>query len=489
MLRRRPAIGCALACRLKCPMLSETLEPIRAALTPATNEALATGREAYQQSRVSEAEAAFRSALTIEPNNPTALNGLGMCLYRQARHAEARPYFARVNALAPDVADAHFFGAACALMDQDHAAAERGYRAALALNPNDARYVHGLATLRSVSGDVEAALAGFQQAQRLLPGYHWAQFSEGLTLLGMGRWIEGWPLIEARHAIGVTQTPLEDRPRWDGRPLAGGSILLRTEQGIGDALHMVRYVHNVREAGAGRIVLQARPELFRLFRHVGADLTVLLGDELPATDCYADLMSLPGIFAATPADTWGGVYVAPRAQDTLSWRRRLAGQRRPRVGLCWAGGEVPWAEPSALAVNARRSLTAAALGPLLAVPGATFVSLQLGQPAPPGVWSRTDELVDMADTAALIAACDLVITVDTSIVHLAGAMGWPVWMLDRLDKCWRWLPGQEYSPWYPTLRIFRQSRLGDWVPVIERAAVELSHWTRDVAAVLRAVGE
>lgn len=457
-------------------------EPIRTAKTEAGDDAIRTAHAAFQRGDLPLALAAWARALRAEPDNPTALYNAGITRFRMIEHAAARPYFARVTELRPDMALPWFAHAACCLMARDHDAALAGYTRAAEIAPNNARFAHGLATVRSIMGDKLGALAGFRRAQELAPGYAWARFSEGVTLAQMGRWSEAWPAMEARKLIGVTSRPLTDRPMWDGRSLNGQSILLRTEQGIGDVIMAARYVDAVRAVG-GDVTLETRPELARLFGCLGVP-QIEVNTEPPLTDWYDDLLSLPLRFGTEPhSEPWDGAYVAADASLVADWQRALAGVQRPRVGLCWAGGTPP-GDPSGLAIDLRRSLTPEQVAPIVAVPGVSFVSLVPEQVAPAGVLDLTGRIRDMADTAALVACLDLVITVDTAIVHLAGAMGRPVWMLDRFDHCWRWLPNRETSPWYPSLRIFRQETLCAWGPVIDRAAVELERWASEVRRAL-----
>lgn len=437
----------------------------------ASNEA---GLEAFRTEDYAAAADAFERTLAVEPNNPDALFRLGMCHYMRERHEDAIPFLTRVIGLKPDVPELWFRLAGSLLVECDHDGAGRAYQRAAELAPDVPQYAHGLATWRSVTGDAAGALAGFRRAQMLQPGYAWACYSEGMTLAGMGRWGEAWDLMEARRFIGITAAPLDGIPIWDGRELDGATILLRTEQGLGDVIHMARYVPMVRERG-GNVVLETRPELIRLLAG-GADI-VPVGEPLPLCDWQDSLMSLPGRFATMPDSVpWDGPYLTAEAADVAAWASRLADVPPPRVGLCWAGGTPPGPRPTTLRYAKRRDLTAEQMAPILAVPGLSWVSLMQGGTMPAGVWDQTAFLDDMADTAALIANLDLVVTVDTSIVHLAGALGVPVWMLDRFDHCWRWLPGREDSPWYPSLRIFRQAALGEWQPVLERCAAELTAW-------------
>jgi hypothetical protein len=218
----------------------------------------------------------------------------------------------------------------------------------------------------------------------------------------------------------------------------------------------------------------------------GVAQVVAAGDPLPAHDLHLSLMSAPDRLGTTLATVPGEIpYVAPDQALVAAWSRPLAGMSGPKVGLVWAGDPRP-DDRRAHAIDRRRSMALRRLAPLLAVPGIAFVSLQKGSAAAeigqlPDDLRPLDpmgEVSDFADTAGLIANLDLVISVDTSVAHLAGAMGKPVWILSRFDGCWRWLSGRDDSPWYPTVRLFRQAAPGDWDPVIARVVEALAKLRR-----------
>jgi hypothetical protein len=195
------------------------------------------------------------------------------------------------------------------------------------------------------------------------------------------------------------------------------------------------------------------------------------GEPGPPFDVQCPLPSLPWALGLTLAGIPGAPYLAPDAAGVAAWRERLSFLSGARVGLCWAGNP-------GYAADSRRSLAPERLSALAGLPGVAFVSLQPGAVAPPGLLLHdwTADLHDLADTAALLACLDLVVTVDTAVAHLAGALGRPVWLLNRFDTCWRWLLARDDSPWYPTLRIFRQDRPGDWDGVLARVRAELADY-------------
>jgi hypothetical protein len=259
-------------------------------------------------------------------------------------------------------------------------------------------------------------------------------------------------------------------PLWKGETDLGKTLLLHGEQGFGDTLQFCRYAAIAKTQGL-RIVLEVQPPLRRLMSSLaGCDQVVARGDPLPDFDFHCPLLSLPRVLGTSDLDDipTSVPYLQAEAKDEALWAGRIASLPDGvlRVGLAWAGA--PRREsPVQAAFDRRRSLPLGALAPILALPGARFFSLQKGVLAGPGLVDFMAEMKDFADTAALIANLDLVISVDTSVVHLAGALGKPVWLLNRFDTDWRWLVEGEETPWYPTMRLFRQRSSGDWAGVID----------------------
>ncbi|XKH38535.1 hypothetical protein ACIU1J_25365 [Azospirillum doebereinerae] len=265
---------------------------------------------------------------------------------------------------------------------------------------------------------------------------------------------------------------------WRGEPLNGATILLHAEQGHGDTLHFVRYAPLVAAQG-GRVVLAVQPALKRLVAGMpGVAAVYALTEAFPAPDLHCPLLSLPRLLG-TELDTIpsGIPYLHPPAAAVGKWLGQPLPGAGLRVGLVWSGDP----RPSLLRANLtdrRRSMTLRDLAPLAEVPNLRFVSLQMGGPAaqladPPAGMDIHDPMgavTDFADTAALVLRLDLVITVDTSVAHLVGALGKPVWVLSRYDGCWRWLQDRDDTPWYPTMRLFRQTVSGDWTTVGRRVA-------------------
>jgi hypothetical protein len=217
-----------------------------------------------------------------------------------------------------------------------------------------------------------------------------------------------------------------------------------------------------------RVVIETQPPLVRLLRSLPRIETVVgRGDPLPAFDLHCPMLSLPLAFGTTvPSIPAAPGYLHAAASEIDAWRTRFAAMRRPRVGLAWAGS-------AKLATDSRRSLDPRHLAPLFGVPGVSFFSLQKDRPALFMMTDVMDGVTDFAGTAGLVGMLDLVISVDTAVAHLAGALGKPVWLLDRFDPDWRWLAGVRKSPWYPGMRIYRQSQPGDWEAVLAEVAADL----------------
>jgi hypothetical protein len=302
-----------------------------------------------------------------------------------------------------------------------------------------------------------------------------------MALLSRGEFPEGWQEYEWRWKCKDFPAHLRifTQPRWDRSPLEGRTILLHTEQGFGDAIQFIRYLPQVKQWG-GKIQIACRAELVRLFQANSQGCQILApGEPLPSFDVYSPFLSLPRIFATTLDNIPSVVpYLHAEADDAKKWQHRLADHSSTtNVGLVWAGN-------AAHQNDRNRSITLAKFAPLAQVPNVRFFSLQKGSPAaqskslPAGMMLTdwTEELNDFSDTAALIANLHLVIAVDTAAVHLAGALGKPVWTLLPFVADWRWMLEREDTPWYPTMRLFRQTSEGDWKGVIDRVAHSLSEF-------------
>ncbi len=368
----------------------------------------------------------------------------------------------------------------------DPAGAEACFRALLAERPGDADLLVDLGSVLAAAGRDDEAASCFDTALAVVPDHLRANGAKPLLALRRGDFAEGWQRFEVRWRTPYYRAI--DRgfphPPWRGpEPLAGRTLFLHAEHAFGDTIQFCRYARLAADAGA-RVVLEVQPALAELLAGLDPRVRVMArGCPLPAFDLHCPLLSLPRAFGTTvatiPAEP---AYLAAEPARIVRMRRLVPALERAglKVGVAWAGNPYP-GDPAAQLVDRRRSIAPAALAPLGEIPGVTLVSLQAGPaagaPDRPGGEALVDPMGavrDFADTAAVVAGLDLVVTVDTAVAHLAGALGRPVWLLDRFDHCWRWLRGRTDSPWYPQLTIFRQPRPGDWTVPIAQAAAALA---------------
>ena len=412
----------------------------------------------------------LQRAAQVQPEMGRVFSGLGCVQQKLGDAAGAASSFARAAELEPQQAD-HFFSLGNALYQLARLeAAEAAFQRAVALNPRDAESWNNLGKCLKELNRVQEAIAAYDQALALDARYGLALQGRALSLLTAGRLAEGFRDQEERRQLSPPRH--FDGARWTGQPIPGKTLLLHAEQGFGDGIFSARHVQLVRPH-CGRVVLECRPELKTLFVHSGvAEVVVGFGEELPPFDFYASAVSLTGLLNLAPGNIPA---VGPYLQAPMAEVPAAGGTLK--VGLVWAGNP-------AYADDASRSLSLEQLAPVLAVSGVTFYSLQ--QPLPSGNEGRLKEypnlrvlggFKDYLATAAAVAGMDLIIAVDTSVAHLAGALGKPVWTLVPFAPDWRWF--QEFgdtTPWYPTMRLFRQSERGVWPPVIARVAGDLERW-------------
>jgi tetratricopeptide (TPR) repeat protein len=460
--------------------LDEAVAAIRRALElrpdyPAAHRSLELALQAQQE----------MAAGCRAPDDPIAHNNLGNAFQQQGRLDEAIDCYHRAIALRPDYPEVYSnLGNAL----QQQAKLEEAvdcYRRALELRPDyPEAYVNLSNAMRDLGRPVEAAEC-CRRALELRPNYPTAHSNLALALLAQGDMAAGWPEYEWRwHTMQMVAAHRSfAQPQWRGEDGQGRTLLIHAEQGLGDTLQFCRYAPLVAARGL-RVVMQVQDALVRLVRDLpGVAAVVGYSEKLPPFDLHCPMLSLPLAMGTTvetiPAAT---PYLHADPAQVAGWRARLAamGDRGPLVGLAWAGN--PRTNmPFLTSIDRRRSIAPERLAPLFAVPGLRFVSVQKDGPKAPENYPLTDfmdEMTDFADTAALVANLDLVVTVDTAIVHLAGALGKPVWMLDRFDTCWRWLQGRRDSPWYPALRLYRQTQPGDWESVLAEVADDLRRFAQ-----------
>jgi tetratricopeptide (TPR) repeat protein len=455
--------------------LDEAIACYRSALT-LRPDALDTldnlGSALRARGQLDEAQACYERALALRPNRIESQIGLGVVLRDRGRLEEAVARYEQLLALAPGHPEArNNLGDALVDLGRTDEAIEH-YQQVLALQPDRAEIHYNLGSARQRQGRYTEALTCYGRALALKPDYAKAHLNRSLALLLTGELDAGWQEYEWRFAVNVYDRKF-DRPLWSGERLIGASILIHAEQGYGDTLQFIRYVPAVAERG-GRVVLEVPKALVRLARTVvGASEVVAAGDPLPSFDCHCPLLSLPRVLKTNLATIPNAVpYLSAPADASGVWAERIATAPGLRVGVVWAGAIVG-------AIDLRL------LQPLWAVDGVSWFSLQVGERS--GDISSLSEvksadlspwLVDFAETAAAICHLDLVISVDTSVAHLAGALGRPTWLLLRYPPEWRWLLEREDSPWYPTARLFRQRKEGDWPCVAREVAAALAHMAR-----------
>ena len=423
------------------------------------------------------AEAALDAAAACASDNVVIMHQRGRAKQKRGDAETAADCFAAAVRLQP--------GEAGLMTDLGHALqslgrfaeAEHWLAEALRLRPDDPQALTNLGQLLDDLGRAEEAEALHRAALRIAPAHAGVRYNVAMCLLMQGRLAEGFADYHARWEA-LEWTPRFPAPPWAGEP--AGTVFVHEDQGAGDYLQFCRLVPLA--AQRTRVLLQVPPPLRRLLRSLAGDYTVVnpedyQGRDAPAFDHHCPLIDLMHALRLTGETIPAAPYLAAEPALVAAWRARLAALPGRRVGLVWAGNpDYPH--------DRARSLPYAALAPLQGVPGVSFVSLQKGgaawtQRAPgalPGLalhdW--TGELGDYADTAALIAALDLVVSVDTSVAHLAGAIGAPVWMLNRPDTDWRWGKQGSATPWYPSMRIFRQAVPRVWEPVLAEVGAALA---------------
>jgi tetratricopeptide (TPR) repeat protein len=429
-------------------------------------------------------DAQFAACRALDPSDPGLAFAYADFLHESDRPEAAAVLLAGLLRDRPTLAPAHnLLGIALSDLGEPEAAIA-AFRAAVDGAPAEAPAWANLGLALRHQGRFDAALAAYDAALARSPTDTRIRLNRAVALLAAGRLEAAWADFECRQRLSGAPPMPPGRllPSLDPGPdLAGRTVLVTHEEGFGDTLQFVRYLPMLAARGA-RVLAWVPKELSRLLADAPG-LTGLVPPDAPppAYDWHCPFCSLPRAFATTLSTIPARVpYLHADPALAAAWAGRLPADGL-RVGLVWAGQARPWLAGFS-ALDRRRSTTLASFAPLAELPGARFVSLQKGPAAgqartpPPGLalLDPMGQVSDFADTAAIVANLDVVVSVDTAVVHLAGALGKPVLLLNRYDGCWRWLYGRADSPWYPSLRIFRQSRPGDWAPVMAEAAEALA---------------
>jgi tetratricopeptide (TPR) repeat protein len=439
------------------------------------------GRLFQAEGRLAEAEQSYQRCIGRDPGRASAHNNLGCVLQMRGKLDLALACYRRALQLDPTLPQANQNLAAITRDRQAAELAVAGHLRAAQNNPADAQALVDLGNTYRELGLHREAIDSFSRALERAPELAEAHFARSFELLLCGDYSEGWEEYEWRWKVRAHSSPMSEfgSPIWDGREIPGGTVLLHAEQGFGDTLQFVRYAPLVAQR-CEAVLLECQPELARLLAGTaGVSRLLPHGAPHPASHAHLPLMSLPRVFRTTlNTIPWAGPYVAASAARSMQCRELLepAGFN---VGLVWAGR--PQQED-----DRKRSVPLAMLAPL-AREGVNFYSLQKGEAAaqakqaPAGLRliDLDEHIADFADTAAFMSQLDLIITVDTSVAHLAGAMGRPTWVLVALIPDWRYHLEREDNPWYPTMRLFRQVADGDWSWPIERAAQALARVARE----------
>lgn len=438
-----------------------------------------------------EAAQAFHEAALLNPNSFEVQINFGACLKNLGEYDRSLYHLNIAKQLSPH--DARVFlniGATLEAMNKpDDAVA--CYEQAVILNPMYIEAFCNKANSLLTAGKYDEANIAFQKALTIHPNDADTLYNFSRLQLAQGNYQEGWKNYESRWLREDAPKQLFDSiPRLIAQDdIDGKHILIWCEQGLGDSIQFARYVQTLKQRGA-HITLAVQPQLLELLSGLeGIDNIMSYADEAPA-ECQFQmpLMSLPFFFMEKGiAEPKNDPYLKSNPAKSQLWRARLRNETKLKVGLVWNGGFLP-NQPKGWAINERRNIPLPTIAQLHNIPGIEFFSLQKGEPSESELTSQKTivwpgdnlsiyaaELSNFSDTAALIDNLDLVISVDTSTAHLAGALGKPLWVLNRYDSCWRWLINQECTHWYPTARIFTQPSPSDWQSVIEKVASELRH--------------
>lgn len=447
---------------------------IEPGLAPTAN---ALGNIYLSLNHSAEALAAFEQSLQYAPASAETHANRGIALKNLGRIDESVAACRRAVQLRPDFADGHNNLGTSLRLQGSLEDSEVELREAIRLRPDFAFAHNNLGNTLLKQGKIGEAVACYDDALRFTPNYAMAKFNRAVALLLSGDWAQGLFEYEWRWKRPDAESHYFPPLSWEGGALEGRRIMLYAEQGLGDTLQFIRYAPLVQASGGQVTVVSQEPLVPILSRCSGIDLLLARGESLPSFDVYAPLMSLPLLFRNQPTNVPANTpYLFADPDLIASWKERLGTSSRFRIGICWHG------DPKSEARN--RPIPPAAFARLAQISGVELVCLQKG----PGIEMLDDlpesfpitRVADLdeehgafMDSAAIIMNLDLVISCDTAMAHLAGGLGRPVWVALPTIPDWRWVLGRDDSPWYPSMRLFRQTKRADWASVFERMAVEI----------------
>ena len=445
--------------------------------------------------KLNEALRSINQAISIKPNYPEAFNNRGVVFKELNRFDEAHSDYMSAIKLRPHYAEPYNNLGNLYRATNRPEEALACFDKAIELNPDYSEALYNKGNALRLLKRNDAAVEYYNRAIRLDSEHVNSHWNKSLLLLLSGDYEAGWQEYEWRIKRNELKSNYYTGPErsWRGDfDISDKTLLIYGEQGFGDTLQFARYLPMVR-ARAGEVIFQVPYALARLMQRSYPWLKVVAaGDKLPPFDCHCPLMSLPLVFKTTidsiPSET--PYLVSDPSLDEI-WKQRISmSHHRPSIGLCWNGGFRP-EQPELWETNNRRNIAIREFSKFLQHSECAFFSLQKGEPAeselrghenafwPNGnFYNFADELADFTHTAALVCNLDLVICVDTSTAHLSAALGRPTWILNRFDGCWRWLENRNDSPWYPTVRLFRQDVIGNWTTVLDNVRTELANFIK-----------
>ena len=443
-------------------------------LTPDNLNALtARGEALLRQRKEREAEVVFRTVIKRWPNEWVGYNGLGVVLYGMGKSDEAASLYEKAANMAGDHPGPWNNLGYARISQGNIQEAIRCYEKALSIRPDFADAHNNIGNAYLAKLDLDMAMRCYDKALFFQPDHSDGHWNRALLKLLLGDYDRGWLEYEWRWLKFPEVRRYFDRPLWDGFDINGKTILLHAEQGFGDTIQFVRFAQAVSEKGA-TVNLECQPQLAPLLQHIpGVARTITRGDPLPPFDFHCPLLSLPRALGLTLENIPNQVpYLQVDQNLARRWKNRLKEhENQLKIGIVWAGARTHRRDPE-------RSISLDAFAPLAAIPGVRLFSLQKDASTQTRsdfpLIDHTADVHDFADTAAFILNLDLVIGVDTAVVHLAGALGKKVWTLLPYSPDWRWLLHRDDSPWYPTLRLFRQPNPSDWAGTVAQVAHELT---------------